>query len=241
MSDVTFRIPYVCTLDTLASAAKSEHPRRHSHDDRSDDVAELVWRSRDFPQGKPVYLEGCVMLKVRTALLTLGLLLVAPIIASAGDNERSRSDAEITARVKTALIRNDETKARQINVETENGIVQLSGFVDSEQMKSAAAATAQSVSGVQEVRNDLMVREGGERTAGRATDDTVIAAKVKSELAADSGLGTASNVNVEVRRGVVQLSGFVASVEQKQEAEEIARRVAGVTEVQNSISVEPPR
>jgi hyperosmotically inducible protein len=181
------------------------------------------------------------MLKISTAFLTLCLLLTGPSIASAQNTDRPRSDAEITARVKTALIRNDETKARQINVETENGIVQLSGFVDSEQMKSAATSTARSVSGVQQVRNELVVRQGGERSAGRATDDTVIAAKVKSELAADAGLGTASNVNVEVRRGVVQLSGFVGSIEQKQEAEEIARKVAGVTDVRNSISVEPPR
>jgi hyperosmotically inducible periplasmic protein len=142
--------------------------------------------------------------------------------------------------VKSALIGNDETKARQINVETEDGVVQLSGFVDSEQMKTAAAATAQSVSGVQEVRNELIVRQG-DRSVGRATDDAVIAAKVKSELAADSGLATATNVNVEVRNGVVQLSGFVASVNQKQQAEQIARQVAGVTDVRNSISLEPSR
>lgn len=181
------------------------------------------------------------MTKIPTALLSLCALLTAPWVVSAQDSDRTRSDAEITARVKTALIRTDDTKARQINVETENGIVQLSGFVDSEQMKSAATTTARGVSGVQDVRNELVVRQGGERTAGRATDDAVIAAKVKSELATDAGLGTASNVNVEVRRGVVQLSGFVGSIEQKREAEDIARRVAGVTEVRNSISVELPR
>lgn len=180
------------------------------------------------------------MLKMPTVFLTLCLLLIAPSIASAQETTRTRSDAEITARVKTALIRNDETKARQINVETEKGVVQLSGFVDSEQMKSSAAATAQSVSGVQDVRNELVVREGN-RTVGRATDDAVIAAKVKSELAADSGLATAADVNVEVKRGVVQLSGFVGSIEQKQEAEQIARQVAGVTDVRNSIEVQTPR
>lgn len=177
------------------------------------------------------------MLKLRTAFLAACLLAIPPAIVSA---DETRSDAEITARVKTALIRNDETKARQINVETENGVVQLSGFVDSAQMKSAAAETARGVSGVKDVRNELMVRQG-ERTAGRATDDTVIAAKVKSQLAADSNLGTAADVNVEVRSGVVQLSGFVGSIAQKQEAEQIARQVAGVTDVRNSIEVQPTR
>jgi hyperosmotically inducible protein len=180
------------------------------------------------------------MLKLRTAFLTLGVLLIAPTIPSADDSTRSRSDGEITTRVKTALIRNDETKARQINVETENGVVQLSGFVDSENMKTAAAATAQSVSGVQEVRNELIVRQG-DRSVGRGTDDAVIAAKVKSELATESGLASAANVNVEVRSGVVQLSGFVSSADEKREAEQIASQVAGVTDVRNSIAVEPSR
>jgi hyperosmotically inducible periplasmic protein len=181
--------------------------------------------------------EGAVMLKPTILVLMLSVIF-APSLAAADDT--SRSDTQITARVKTALIRNDATKAREINVETENGIVQLSGFVDSQEMKQAAGNTALRVSGVKEVRNELDVRKGG-RSAGRATDDTVIAAKVKGELATDAGLATASDVNVEVRDGVVQLSGFVASADQKQAAERIARQVAGVTNVRNSIEVEAPR
>lgn len=83
------------------------------------------------------------MLKIATPFLTL--LLIARSIASAQETTRTRSDAEVTARVKTALIRNAETKARQVNVETENGVVQLSGFVDTEQMQATAAATAKSI------------------------------------------------------------------------------------------------
>lgn len=173
-------------------------------------------------------------------LLAVGLLLAPAIAALSQDEARRPSDAEITARVKTALIRNDETKAQQINVETERGIVQLSGFVDSGQMKQAAAATAREVAGVQEVRNALIVREG-ELSAGRTTDDTLIEAKVKSELATNAGLAPATNVKVEVRNGIVQLSGFVASNDQKHQAERIARQVAGVAEVRNDIAVEPRR
>ena len=80
-----------------------------------------------------------------------------------------------------------------------------------------------------------------DRAARRAADDTVTAAKVKSELATDAGFATANDVNVEVREGVVQLSGFVASIDQKQRAEQIAREVAEVTDVRNSIEVELPR
>ena len=50
-------------------------------------------------------------------------------------------------------------QARQINVETYRGVVQLSGFVDSSAEKSAATTVARSVSGVQEVRNDLELEQ----------------------------------------------------------------------------------
>ena len=40
-------------------------------------------------------------------------------------------DSVLTAKVKTALIESSDTKAHQINVETKQGVVQLSGFVDS--------------------------------------------------------------------------------------------------------------
>jgi hyperosmotically inducible periplasmic protein len=178
------------------------------------------------------------MSKLKATLL-IATVFASPSLALAMDNEAARADTAITARVKTALIRNDATKAREINVETEHGIVQLSGFVDSEQMKAAATSTAEAIPGVQEVRNELIVR-AGDRTVGHAMDDAVIAAKVKSDLSADAGLATAVNVNVEVRNRVVQLSGFVSSTIQKQQAERIARRVAGVTDVRNSIAIEPP-
>jgi hyperosmotically inducible protein len=172
-------------------------------------------------------------------VLTVGLLLTPAIAAlSQEDTTPSPADAEISARVKGLLIRNEEVKANQVNVETERGVVQLSGFVDSEQAKEAATETARSVVGVTEVRNELIVRQG-DRTASSATDDTLIEAKVKSELATNAGLAPATKVKVEVQNGVVQLSGFVTSDDQKHQAERIARQVAGVTEVRNDIAIEP--
>jgi hyperosmotically inducible periplasmic protein len=149
-------------------------------------------------------------------------------------------DAVISMRVKAALIANDATKASQINVETQSGIVQLSGFVDSEAMRAAATSAAKRVTGVKvkEVQNKLMIRDAN-RSTGQAVDDTVIAARVKGELAGKSGLGTATSVNVEVNSGVVELSGFVATMDQKTQATEIARGVDGVKNVQNNISLKP--
>jgi len=67
-------------------------------------------------------------------------------------------DSVLTAKVKTALIANDETKAHQINVETKDSVVQLSGFVDNASAKSAASSVAKSVTGVKDVKNELSVK-----------------------------------------------------------------------------------
>jgi hyperosmotically inducible protein len=168
------------------------------------------------------------------------LLLSAVLMVSAAHGQSSIpsrvADAETTARVKTALIANRATKATQINVETLEGVVQLSGFVDSEMARQAAVSTARSIGGVSEVQDRLLIRDAG-RTAGQAIDDTVIEAKLKSELAGSAGLGMASDVIVEVYSGIVELSGFVPTHDQKNRAAEIARRISGVMDVKNNITV----
>jgi hyperosmotically inducible protein len=67
-------------------------------------------------------------------------------------------DALLTAKVKTALIASPDTKAHQINVETKEGVVQLSGFVDSATAKAAATTVAMSVTGVKNVSNELSIK-----------------------------------------------------------------------------------
>jgi hyperosmotically inducible protein len=67
-------------------------------------------------------------------------------------------DSVLTAKVKTALITSPDTKAHQINVETKQGVVQMSGFVDSAAAKAAATTVAKSVTGVKGVKNELSVK-----------------------------------------------------------------------------------
>ena len=64
-------------------------------------------------------------------------------------------DSVLTAKVKTALIESPDTKAHQINVETDHGVVQLSGCVDNAAAKTAATNVAKSVTGVKSVKNEL--------------------------------------------------------------------------------------
>jgi hyperosmotically inducible protein len=70
-------------------------------------------------------------------------------------------DATITTKVKAALAKDPDVKAYQVSVETYRGVVQLSGFVDSEANVRKAAQVAQSVSGVRSVKNDVRVKPAG--------------------------------------------------------------------------------
>jgi hyperosmotically inducible periplasmic protein len=172
-------------------------------------------------------------------VMSLVIYLACTSIAAAQERETVGSrvdDATITARVKAALIDNEVVKARQIEVETRNGVVQLSGFVDSDDMQEAALRTARAVSGVKEVRNDLALR-GGKRSEGKVVDDSIIAAKVKAKLVDDGGLQASNGVNVEVNNGVVQLSGFVTTLEEKNRAADMAISVDGVKDVRNNIAL----
>ncbi len=67
-------------------------------------------------------------------------------------------DSTVTAKVKSALVDSSDTKAGDIKVETRAGVVQLSGFVESESQKAAATTVAQSVKGVKSVQNNLSVK-----------------------------------------------------------------------------------
>lgn len=75
-----------------------------------------------------------------------------------------------------------------------------------------------------------------QQTAGEVIDDSVVTAKVKAALIEDP-VTKAHDIDVETYRGVVQLGGFVDSAEQKSRAAELARKVAGVTEVRNDLRV----
>jgi hyperosmotically inducible protein len=75
------------------------------------------------------------------------------------------------------------------------------------------------------------------RTAGEFTDDAALTAKVKTAIATDAGARTASAVNVETYRGVVQLTGFVDSEDQASRAVSAAKKVQGVRSVKNDIRI----
>lgn len=77
------------------------------------------------------------------------------------------------------------------------------------------------------------------RSTAETGSDAALTAKVKTAIASDAGLGSASAINVNSYRGTVQLSGFVDSTEKIQRAADAARKVEGVKTVENNIKVKP--
>ena len=68
-------------------------------------------------------------------------------------------DSVITTKVKSLLAADDFLKSFQISVETYKGIVQLSGFVDSQKAVDKAGEIARGVKGVKSVKNNLNVKK----------------------------------------------------------------------------------
>ncbi len=77
-----------------------------------------------------------------------------------------------------------------------------------------------------------------DRSVGEAIDDTTLLARVKSGLLASSEV-EGLDVNVDVRNGVVTLSGTADSMAERQSAERIARSADGVKAVDNKIVLKP--
>ncbi|MGD0230668.1 MAG: BON domain-containing protein [Syntrophorhabdales bacterium] len=91
------------------------------------------------------------------------LMLVATFVACASTSTQEGTcqyvdDSVITSKVKALLAEDDFLKSFQIGVETYEGRVQLSGFVNSQQAVDKAGQIARSVHGVVSVKNNLILK-----------------------------------------------------------------------------------
>ena len=80
------------------------------------------------------------------------------IILAHSDYDRHRPDAWVTAKVKAKLMRQHLVDLVRIDVSTEDGVVQLAGFVDRPSQAKMAEMIALDTEGVRAVQNDLIVR-----------------------------------------------------------------------------------
>jgi osmotically-inducible protein OsmY len=166
----------------------------------------------------------------------VNIAFLSVLLATAGCvmNQKSAGekvdDAWIHTKVKSALVGEGSSN---INVEVYQGKVQLAGFVGSDQGRDTAEKKAAAIKGVRDVSNQLVVQTEV-RSPGRRLDDGVVAGRVKTALASHAETN-AIDVNVEVRHGVVLLSGFVNTRAERDAAARIASTALGVVKVINGI------
>jgi hyperosmotically inducible protein len=192
-------------------------------------------------------------MKTRNRLRIGGMLFICSVLAAmsgcnrtdetAGTTPQTKSaaagsqtdDSAITAKVKSALGADSNIKSRDIKVETNNGDVMLSGFVDNQEQIDRSTAAAKNVEGVKNVTNMLSLKNGPS-TVGTKIDDSVVTAKVKTALMRTDELKS-TDISVVTNKGDVQLSGFVDNEQQRTRAAEIAQQVDGVKAVSNQLSI----
>ncbi len=144
----------------------------------------------------------------------------------------TRTDREIQTDVLSELGWDHSIQANEIGVAVKDGVVTLTGTVDTFLKKYEAEQAAHRVHGVLAVANDINVRTLGERTDADIATAAVHALKWNSSLPADK-------IKVTVDKSWVTLEGDVEWQYQKLEAERAVRALWGVKGVSNLIVVKP--
>ena len=146
----------------------------------------------------------------------------------------TRTDEEIQANVLEELKWDSRVQPNEIGVVVKDGIVTLTGWVDSYWKKIAAEEAAHRVRGVKAVANDIEVRLPGsaERT------DADLAKAVLNALRWEAAI-PADKLDVTVSQAWVTLKGEVEYGFQKRLAERVVERLSGVKGVTNLIMVKP--
>jgi len=144
----------------------------------------------------------------------------------------THTDREIQTDVMAELRWDPSVAATEIGVVVKDGVVTLTGTVDTYMKKWRAEEAAHRVNGVIAVANEIQVRSLGERT------DSDIAAAAVHALSWNSAIPQ-GKVHVTVDKGWITLKGDVEWQYQRQEAERAVRHLLGVKGVSNLITVKP--
>jgi osmotically-inducible protein OsmY len=117
----------------------------------------------------------------------------------------------------------------EIGVAVEDGVVTLTGHVESLQARVAAERAVKRVEGVRSLANDLLVKQRGERT------DTDIAREALHRLR--NNVSVPPEVQAVVSDGCITLDGTVTWMYQRVAAENAVRHLRGVKNISNDITL----
>ena len=176
-------------------------------------------------------------MRLRTAFSLAALLAGLCLVTSC-----AWTDTGITTNVKAKFMADDLVKSSQIEVATKNGVVTLTGNVDSAAAKKQALELAKATTGVKSVVDMISARQASgsgnapdpSRTMGEVVTDAGITMSVKSQLL-DDPLVKGLKIDVDTREGVVYLTGSVGSDAERQQAIQLAKKTNGVRDVQANL------
>lgn len=144
-------------------------------------------------------------------------------------------DAWITSAVKLRLLAEEDTPGLAINVDTDDGVVTLFGVVATDVARTNAVTAASKVDDVVRVVNALqVVPEDDQAAVGRRDEE--IQTAVRGALDAEERLED-GNIDIEVKNGIVRLTGKVASYDDRVLATQRARAAHGVRAVRQELDV----
>lgn len=146
----------------------------------------------------------------------------------------TKTDNDIQQDVLDEFVWDPAVSASDVGVEVDDGVVTLTGTVDSYAIKLAAEKGAQRVDGVRAVANDLAVR------TPLTHNDTDIAKAAANALEANISV-PADLVEVAVQNGKVTLRGQVDWAYQRAAAQHAVEYLRGVRDVHNLVTIKPPR
>jgi osmotically-inducible protein OsmY len=174
--------------------------------------------------------------------LTVGAL---PQSSMATRTPEKMDSAWITTKIQAKYFADPQVNGRDINVSTSNGIVNLTGRVNTAAEKQQAVSIARNTEGVTQVEDRLALEpSGGERggppaavaTTGAAIDDARTTAAIQSKYFLDDTV-KARKIDVDTRQGVVTLRGEVSSDAERAQALLLARSTQGVQRVEDLLTV----
>jgi len=148
-----------------------------------------------------------------------------------GSSMTKRGDEEVRRALQEAFARDPRVLSFHVAPAVRSGVVTLRGVVDNLKARRAAVQDAHRTVGVVAVRDHLKVRPDEERA------DDAIAEDVRKALLRDPYVNR-FDMTVRVDDGRVTLTGEVDSTFDKAHADDLASRVTGVTDVENSLVVE---
>lgn len=154
------------------------------------------------------------------------------LLGTAAERRTPLSDDAITRAIEREVLYDGSVSIDQLEINTRNGIVELTGTADHLLAKQRASALARSVKGVRAVSNRLEL-------AVPVRADAQLVADVRELLLLDPTT-EAFQVEVEAEDGRVTLTGQVESWQEKQVAARVAQRVKGVRAVVNGLTVRVP-